>query len=66
MAIILGLRPKPRRYALAILKALPHALRYRLMAIILGRCGYYTGLCPNPPLRPCYRASPPGSASAIA
>ena len=32
--IKLGLRPKPRRSALAILQTSPHALRYRLMAII--------------------------------
>ena len=32
--IILGRCPKPRRSALAILYTHPHALRYRLMAII--------------------------------
>ena len=31
--MILGLRPKPRRSGLAILRICPHALRYRLMAI---------------------------------
>ena len=31
--MILGLCPKPHRSALAILKANPHALRYRLMAM---------------------------------
>ena len=37
--IILGLCPKPRRSALAILQTCPHALRYRLQAItILGLC----------------------------
>ena len=30
--MILGLCPKPRRSALAILEADPHALRYRLLA----------------------------------
>ena len=33
--IILGRCPKPRRFGLAILRIRPHALRYRLLAIII-------------------------------
>ena len=32
--MILGLCPKPHRSALAILQSYPHALRYRLTAIV--------------------------------
>ena len=39
--MILGRCPKPHRYGLAILRPVPHGLRYRLMAMILG-------LCPKP------------------
>ena len=40
--MILGRCPKPRRYALAILQSIPHALRYRLMPILTW------GAAPNP------------------
>ena len=32
--MILGRCPKPRRFGLAILRAFPHGLRYRLMPIL--------------------------------
>ena len=40
MTYILGRCPKPCRSALAILKASPHALRYRLMAIGILAWGF--------------------------